>query len=62
MPDHQGVVKLHVGLDHDGYLPSFMPISNGKEHEVMARTLNLPKSNIIVFDRGYMDYTHGMIT
>ena len=53
----KGAVKLHVGLDHDGLLPAFMSISDGKTHEVcIARTLNLPKSSIVVVDRGYNDY------
>ena len=53
----KGAIKLHVGLDHDGYLPTFVQITDGKVHEVnMARTLNLPKGSIVVFDRGYTDY------
>lgn len=53
----KGAIKLHVGLDHDGYLPTFMQVTDGKVHEVnMARTLNLPKGSIVVFDRGYTDY------
>jgi len=53
----KGAIKLHVGLDHDGYLPAFMQITDGKVHEVnMARTLSLPKNSIVVFDRGYTDY------
>jgi len=53
----KGAIKLHVGLDHDGYLPTFMQITDGKVHEVnMARTLKLPKGSIVVFDRGYTDY------
>ena len=36
----KGAIKLHVGLDHEGYLPTFMQITDGKVHEVnMARTL-----------------------
>ena len=53
----KGAIKLHVELDHDGYLPTFMQVTDGKVHEVnMARTLNLPKGSIVVFDRGYTDY------
>lgn len=29
----KGVVKLHVLLDHDGYLPCFAFIQPGKVHE-----------------------------
>lgn len=54
----KGAIKLHVGLDHDGYLPTFLAITEGRVHEVnLARTLTLPKSSIVVFDRGYTDYT-----
>jgi Transposase DDE domain/Domain of unknown function (DUF4372) len=53
----KGAVKLHVGLDHSGYLPAFMTITEGKTHEVnIGRTLQLPKKSIVVFDRGYTDY------
>ncbi|MDY0310900.1 MAG: DUF4372 domain-containing protein [Desulfobacterales bacterium] len=30
----KGAVKLHMLLDHDGYLPDFVYISNGKRHDV----------------------------
>ncbi len=54
----KGAIKLHVGLDHEGYLPTFMQITDGKVQEVnMARTLNLPSGSLVVFDRGYTDYT-----
>jgi len=53
----KGAIKLHVGLDHDGYLPAFVTVSTGKTHEIQqARSMRLPKSSIVVFDRGYTDY------
>ena len=53
----KGAVKLHVGLDHSGYLPTFLAVTDGKVHDVtVARTLKLPKQSIVVFDRGYTDY------
>jgi len=53
----KGAVKLHLLLDHDGYLPTFAHISAGNVHEVrIARILKLPKGSIIVADRGYTDY------
>lgn len=30
----KGAVKLHTLLDHDGYLPVYVYISNGKKHDV----------------------------
>jgi hypothetical protein len=36
----KGAVKLHCLLDHDGYLPSVVVITEGKRHDVrVARTL-----------------------
>jgi hypothetical protein len=53
----KGVVKLHLGLDHDGLLPAFMTVTDGKVHDMTAaRALELPKGSIVVFDRGYTDY------
>jgi len=53
----KGAITLHVGLDHDSYLPSFLTITEGRVHEVNpARTLTLPKGSVVVFDRGYTDY------
>lgn len=53
----KGAVKLHVGLDHDGLLPAFMTITDGKVHDITAaRSLMLTKHSIVVFDRGYTDY------
>jgi len=38
-----GAVKLHVGLDHDGGIPAFVSMTEGKVHEVNeARKLDLP--------------------
>jgi hypothetical protein len=53
----KGAVKLHMLLDHDGYLPTFARITNGKGSEVaVARGLRLSPGSIIVMDRGYNDY------
>lgn len=53
----KGAVKLHLLLDHDGYLPCFANITDGKMHEVnIAKGLELPKGSILAIDKGYMDY------
>ena len=53
----KGAVKLHLLLDHDGYLPSFAVITEGKKHEVrVARQMRFAPGAILVFDRGYTDY------
>jgi putative transposase len=53
----KGGIKLHTLLDHDGYLPAFVAISEAREHEVQrARSLRLPQGSIVVEDMGYTDY------
>ena len=53
----KGAVKLHVGLNHDGYLPEFVTITEGKHHDVtVGRTLAFPKGSIVAIDKGYNDY------
>jgi len=53
----KGAIKLHVGLNHDGYLPEFVTITEGKASDVeMGRTLAFPSGSIVVVDRGYNDY------
>jgi len=54
---NKGAVKLHVGLNHSGYLPEFITITDGKVADVTAgRCINFPKGSIVVCDRGYNDY------
>lgn len=53
----KGAIKLHVGLNHDGYLPEFVTITEGKTSDVeMGRTLAFPSGSIVVVDRGYNNY------
>jgi putative transposase len=53
----KGAVKLHVGLNHDGYLPEFVTITEGKTSDIeMGRTLAFPSGSIVAVDRGYNDY------
>ncbi|NKC15235.1 MAG: IS4 family transposase [Gammaproteobacteria bacterium] len=54
----KGAIKLHVGLDHDGFLPVFMTITEGKQQDItQGRSLELDAGSIVVFDRGYTDFT-----
>jgi len=54
----KGAVKLHLLLDHDGYLPVYAVITEGNVHEVnIAREITLPKGSIVAVDRGYNDYS-----
>jgi hypothetical protein len=53
----KGAVKLHLILDHAGYLPVFASITDGKTHDVkVAREMNFPAGSILAIDRGYTDY------
>ena len=54
----KGAVKVHVGLDHEGLLPSFITVTDGKSHDItVGRTLDLPADSIVAMDRAYIDYT-----
>jgi len=53
----KGAIKLHLILDHDGYLPSFAVITEGKVADVkIAKQLKFDPGTIIVYDRAYIDY------
>ena len=53
----KAAMKLHVGLDHGGYLPAFARVTPSRSGDVeAARTLRLPRGSIVVFDRGYHNY------
>jgi len=44
----KGAIKLHVGLDHDGYLPEFVTMTDGKVADIEAgRSWDVPKGSII---------------
>ena len=53
----KGAVKLHLLLDHQGQLPSFVIVTEGRVHENrIARGLRFEPGTIVVFDPGYNDY------
>lgn len=53
----KGAVKLHLVLDHDGYLPCFGIVTDGKVHDVKAaHQIGFAPGTIVVDDRGYNDY------
>jgi len=56
--------KLHLGLDHDGLIPAFACVTQGKVSDmVYARQLVLPKGSVVVFDKGYNCYRwHNSLT
>ena len=48
----KGAVKLHCLLDHDGYLPSVVVLTEGRRHDVrVARTLRFDPGTIVVMAR-----------
>jgi hypothetical protein len=53
----KGAIKLHMLLDHQGHLPCWAYISDGKTGDVaVARMLSLPAGAMVVMDRGYNDF------
>ena len=53
----KGAVKLHLVLDHDGYLPCYAVITEGSVHDVkVAWQIPFPARTVVVDDRGYNDY------
>src|ERR1039458_6437988 len=53
----KGAIKLPLLLDHDGYLPWFAVVTEGKTSEIkVARTLRFAPGTILAVDRGYIDY------
>jgi len=53
----KGAVKLHLVLDHDGYLPCFGLVTDGKVSDIKAAwQIAFAPGTIVVDDRGYNDY------
>ena len=53
----KGAVKLHLLLDHDGFLPCYAVITEGKQYEIgVARQLRYEPGTLLAIDRGYLDY------
>lgn len=54
----KGAVKLHLLLDHQGYLPCWAYLSDGKCADInAARKLKLPSGAIVAMDRAYNDFS-----
>ena len=53
----KGAIKLHVGLDQAGHLPTFISVTDGKTGDVtVARTWTFPAGSVVVADRAYLDF------
>jgi len=52
----KGAVKLHVKLNHAGYLPTFMVVTTCKTHETqIAPSIPLENGGVAISDRAYLD-------
>ena len=52
----KGAVKVHTLLDHGGYIPAFVVLTEGKQRDItVARELRLPRDSIVTMDRGDID-------
>ena len=50
-------IKINTLLDHDGYLPAFVSISEAKRHEPKtAKAIHLPKGSIVAMDKAYIAF------
>jgi len=53
----KGAIQLHLLLEHDGYLPEFSVVTEGKVAEVkMAPAFPFAPGTIVVDNRAYNDY------
>lgn len=53
----KGAVKLHLVLDHEGYLPALAVITDGHGPDIsIARKLAFEPGTILILDRGYTDF------
>lgn len=56
--------KFHVAIDHDGLIPAFAAVTPGRVgDQTQAKLMNFKKGSVLVFDRGYSDYSwHNQLT
>lgn len=56
--------KLHLGLDHDGLIPCFARVTEGRTSEnEIAQQFTAPAGSVVVFDKGYNNYEwHNSLT
>lgn len=53
----KGAVKLHLQLDHQGYLPCCAVLTDANTSELsVARQMEFSPGSIVIMDRGYLDY------
>ncbi len=56
----KGAIKLHYSLDHDGMIPNFLVLSEGKKHDapIAKKYFKIIPDSIYVFDKAYVDYNY----
>lgn len=55
--NRKGAIKLHVKLNHSGYLPSFAVVTAARvQDQKVVPSIPFDKGDVIVFDKGYKDY------
>jgi len=53
----KGAIKLHMLLDYDLCLPTYVYITEGRKSDIsVAQSLNLPSNTVLVADRAYIDF------
>lgn len=53
----KGGIKLHTRLNHSGYIPDFIHLTDAKVHDInIARRIRFKKGDVVVMDRAYNDY------
>lgn len=53
----KGAIKIHLRLDHDGYLPDYAVITEGKVHDSQVlKDFQFDPDSISILDRAYNDY------
>lgn len=56
--ESKGALKLHMLLDYDGCLPTYVHMTDGKTSDVrVAQSLDLPKDSLVIADRAYLDFS-----
>jgi hypothetical protein len=53
----KGGIKVHTVLNHEGHLPCFAVITDGKTSDVaVGRKLQFDKGTVVAMDKGYVDF------
>lgn len=53
----KGGIKVHMKLNHSGYIPEFLTVTEAKRHDVTELSkLGLKSGDVVAFDRGYTDF------